>query len=73
MNSEFSRLNNYPWVVFHGFAGFGDQEKATKYCPYFGFFSTNIPKLFERCGTEMHTPSMSGFTSMWDRACEAYA
>lgn len=73
MNSKLVCQNNYPYVVFHGFAGFGDNEKISKYCPYFGFYNQSIPKLFEKYGAEMHTPSMSGFTSMWDRACEAWA
>ena len=73
MNNELTRLNNYPFVVFHGFAGFGDQEKISRFCPYFGFFTTSIPKLYKKYGTDMFIPSMSGFTSMWDRACEAYA
>lgn len=70
---DISRLNNYPFVMFHGFAGFGDQEIATKFVPYFGMFSTSVKKLYAEYGTEVYTPSMSGFTSMWDRACEAYA
>ncbi len=70
---DITRLNNYPFVMFHGFAGFGDQEIATKFVPYFGMFSTSVKKLYAEYGTEVYTPSMSGFTSMWDRACEAYA
>ena len=70
---ENERLNNYPFVMFHGFAGFGEQELITKYVPYFGMFSTDIKKMYKKLGTEFYTPSMSGFTSMWDRACEAYA
>lgn len=70
---EFDRLSNYPIVLFHGFAGFGDQEIASKYVPYAGFFSTNIKKFFEKYDKEFYTPSMSGFASMWDRACEMWA
>ncbi len=67
------RINNYPFVTFHGFAGFGEYELLNKVCPYFGFISTDIKKLYKSLGTDFYTPSMSGFTSMWDRACEAWA
>lgn len=70
---QMERLNNYPFVMFHGFAGFGEDELLTKVAPYFGMFSTDIKALFKKYDTEFYTPSMSGFSSMWDRACEMYA
>lgn len=70
---QFEMKNNYPFVAFHGFAGFGEHDWISKYVPYFGMFSTSVKKLFGEYGIGFYTPSMSGFTSMWDRACEAYA
>ena len=73
MNAQLVAPNKYPFVAFHGFAGFGEQEIANKYAPYFGFFKSDVKKLYAKYGVEFYTPSMSGFTSMWDRACEAWA
>lgn len=70
---QIERINNYPFVMFHGFAGFGEYELLSKYVPYFGMFSTDIKKLYAKYGTEFYTPSVSGFASMWDRACETWA
>ena len=70
---EIERLNNYPFVLFHGFAGYGDDDLLSKVVPYFGMFSTNIKKFYAKYGVEIYTPSISGYSSMWDRACEMYA
>ena len=39
MNNPYERLHNYPIVVFHGFAGFGDDELMNKFIPYFGWYN----------------------------------
>lgn len=71
---ELARQNNYPFVVFHGFAGYGEDELMNKVIPYFGWArSTNIKQFFAEYGTELYVPSLSGFSSMWDRCCEMYA
>ncbi len=68
------RLNNYPVVVFHGFAGFGEDELIYKVAPYFGWLgNTNIKKYYNDLGTEFYCPSLSSVSSMWDRCCEMYA
>jgi len=67
------KLNNYPFVLVHGFAGFGEDEAITKLFPYFGMWNGNINKLYKNLGTECHTPSIGGLSSAWDRACELYA
>ena len=72
-NYHLERLNNYPFVVFHGFAGYGEQEGMNKFMPYLGVFNVNAKKLFADFDTELYIPSMSGVSSMWDRACEMYA
>ena len=36
MNNAYERKHNYPIVVFHGFAGFGEDELMNKFIPYFG-------------------------------------
>lgn len=71
---DMPRLNNYPFVVFHGFAGYGEDEFLNKVAPYFGWFSsTRIKDLYAEFGTELYVPSLSGVSSMWDRCCEMYA
>ena len=72
-NYHLERLNNYPFVIFHGFAGYGEQEGMNKVMPYLGVFNGNAKKLFADYDTELYIPSMSGVSSMWDRACEMYA
>ncbi len=71
---EMERLNNYPVVMFHGFAAYGDDELASKVAPYLGFgVSTNIEKFMKKFDVDVYVPSMSGYASMWDRACEMWA
>jgi len=61
-------------VVFHGFAGFGEDELIYKVAPYFGWINNvNIKKYYKDLGTEFYCPSLSSVSSMWDRCCEMYA
>ena len=39
MNNAYERKHNYPIVVFHGFAGFGEDELMNKFVPYFGWYN----------------------------------
>ena len=68
------KLNNYPVVAFHGFAGFGEDELLYKFAPYFGWFgNTPIKEFYKELGTDFYCPSLSSISSMWDRCCEMYA
>ena len=74
MNNAYERKHNYPIVVFHGFAGFGEDELMNKFVPYFGWYNNiNIKKYAAKYDKEFYVPSISGFSSMWDRCCEMYA
>ena len=74
MNNAYERKHNYPIVVFHGFAGFGEDELMNKFIPYFGWYNNiNIKKYAAKYDKEFYVPSISGFSSMWDRCCEMYA
>ena len=68
MNNPYERLHNYPIVVFHGFAGFGDDELMNKFIPYFGWYNNiRIKDYAAKYDKEFYVPSISGFSSMWDR------
>ncbi|MDR0315050.1 MAG: hypothetical protein LBH71_03745, partial [Oscillospiraceae bacterium] len=69
MNKE----NNYPVVLMAGFLAFGEDEWLSKFLPYFGWWKTDIRKLFKVMGVECYTPSSGPFSSAWDKACETYA
>lgn len=73
MNNEFNRLNNYPFVMFHGFAAYGEDELIHKVMPYLGAMNINIKDYYAQYDTEIYVPSLSGVSSMWDRCCEMYA
>ena len=72
-NNQFSRLNNYPFVMFHGFGAYGEDELLHKVMPYLGAMNVNIKKYYAKYDTEIYVPSLSGVSSMWDRCCEMYA
>ncbi len=74
MNNAYERKHNYPIVVFHGFAGFGEDELMNKFVPYFGWYNNiKIKDYAAKYDKEFYVPSISGFSSMWDRCCEMYA
>lgn len=67
------KTNNYPVVLVHGFTGYGDEDKLTEKCPYFGMTNGNAAKAIREQGIECHTPSVGPYSSAWDRACVLYA
>lgn len=67
------KKNNYPWVLVHGFSGFGEDDKISMAFPYFGLYNPDIHRICSELGCECHVPSVGPFTSAWDRACELYA
>ncbi|MBQ8082843.1 MAG: lipase, partial [Clostridia bacterium] len=66
-------LNNYPVVLMHGAAGWGESEWLTKLVPYFGFFKSNVLKLYRGLGYDAFVPTSGPFTGSWVRACDLYA
>ncbi len=62
------RQNDYPIVLVHGFAGFGELAGV----PYWGF-AYNVPKDLKSRGYETIVASVGPFSSDWDRCCELYA
>ena len=68
------RQNNYPFIVVHGFLGYGEGSALNSVLPYFGFRpDRKVVKQARSMGFEVYAPSLGGFNSMWDRACDLYA
>ena len=68
------RVNNYPFILVHGFLGYGEGSALNSLLPYFGFRpDRNVVKQARSLGYEVYAPSLGGFNSMWDRACDLYA
>lgn len=67
------KINNYPFILVSGMCSFGEEEGLSKVFPYYGWWKTDIRKLFKSMGVECYTPSSGPFSSAWDKACEVYA
>ena len=68
------KTSDYPFIVVHGFLGYGEETLFSKVFPYFGFRpDRNVIKAARKAGFEVYQPSLGPFNSMWDRACELYA
>ena len=65
--------NEFPVVLMHGAAGWGESEWLTKLVPYFGFFKSDVLKLYRGLGYEAYVPTSGPFTDSWVRACDLYA
>ena len=61
--------NRYPILLCHGLTGWGDDDKITKYFPYWG----PLVKYMEEQGFEYYAPSLGPFNSAWDRTCVLWA
>ncbi len=66
-------VTNYPFVLVHGFSGWGEKDLLSKVAPYWGLFSGNAKKIYKSVGIEAYAPAVGPFTMAWDRACELYA
>lgn len=66
-------MNKYPTILVHGFMGWGEDDKLTKICRYWGTFGKDVPKYLREQGYEIFVPSLGPFESAWDRSCELYA
>ena len=68
------KTTDYPFIVIHGFLGYGEETLFAKVFPYFGFRpDRNVIKAAREAGFEVYQPSVGPFNSMWDRACDLYA
>ncbi|MBR1705101.1 MAG: hypothetical protein IJ720_07040, partial [Clostridia bacterium] len=66
--------NNYPSIIIHGFAGWGEMDPLSKVFNYWGYSkSRSLPRYLRSQGYEVYFPSLGPFCSAWDRACELYA
>ena len=65
--------NNYPTFFLHGFVGWGQADGCNNYVPYWGGFHGNLIDEMNSRGYECYAPSLSGWQSAWDRACEFWA
>lgn len=73
MKNTLNTVNQYPVILMHGAAGWGEQEWITKAAPYFGWFKGNVPKLYRSLGIDAFTPGSGPFTGGWVRSCDLYA
>jgi triacylglycerol lipase len=63
--------NTYPFVLVHGFAGWGRDELLG--LKYWGGLQGDLQQYFVNQGIQMVTVQMGPVSSNWDRACEMFA
>ncbi len=71
--SHDSDRTNYTYVFVHGFFGWGEEHKAYKTLPYWGFFNGDMMKAYRKAGYTCAAVTIDPFGSIWDRTCELYA
>ncbi len=64
---------NYTFVFVHGLCGWGSDDGANKYFPYWGMMTGNLFTELERKGYKCVAAGVGTVSSAWDRACELYA
>ena len=68
-----SARTHYPFVLVHGFFGWGQYEPCHDTFAYWGLFGGNLIKRINASGFTAVAPSVDPVGSAWDRACELYA
>jgi triacylglycerol lipase len=68
--AESQGYNDYPIVLVHGFAGWGDDELLGY--NYWGGFN-DLQKVMTNTGLKTYAAAVGPFSSNWDRTCELYA
>lgn len=63
----------YPYVLVHGFLGWGEDEGIDQDLAYWGANACNLVEEIEAAGYECYSASVGPLSSNWDRACELYA
>lgn len=64
---------DYTFVFVHGLCGWGSDDGANKYFPYWGMMTGNLFTELERKGYKCVAAGVGTVSSAWDRACELYA
>lgn len=67
------KKNSYPYVMIHGFGGYGAQDKQDIHAHYWGIGPLYLKDHFAEKGVEFYNPSLGPFNSTWDRACILWA
>lgn len=65
--------HSYPYVMIHGFGGYGAQDKQDIHAHYWGIGPLYLKDHFAEKGVEFYNPSLGPFNSTWDRACILWA
>lgn len=63
----------YPYVLVHGFLGWGQDEGIDQDLAYWGGNACNLVEEINAAGYECYSASVGPLSSNWDRACELYA
>ena len=63
----------YTFVFVHGLCGWGSDDGANKYFPYWGMMTGNLFTELEKKGYTCVAAGVGTVSSAWDRACELYA
>ena len=64
----------YPFIYVHGMCGWGDGAPQEENRPYWGTQPENNVMTYLRTqGYTVYNPTVGGYSSAWDRACELYA
>lgn len=71
--SAYSFRTKYPFVFVHGLCGWGEDDGAYSFFPYWGMMTGNMLDELEAQGYECVVASVGTVSSAWDRACELYA
>lgn len=68
------KKTDYPFIYVHGMYGWGEGAAKEVNRPYWGTQpKNNIIPYLRSLGYTVYNPSVSGFSSAWDRACELFA
>ena len=67
--ADVQKNNNYPVVLVHGFAGWGNDEMLGY--NYWGGFA-DLEQVMSNSGLKTYAVAVGPFSSNWDRACELY-
>ena len=68
------KKSDYPFIYVHGMCGWGDGAPQEENRPYWGTQPENNVMTYLRAqGYTVYNPTVGGYSSAWDRACELYA
>ena len=68
------KKSDYPFIYVHGMCGWGDGSPQEENRPYWGTQpESNVMTYLRAQGYTVHNPTVGGYSSAWDRACELYA